>query len=137
MSLIDYRKDGRIAIEFDGKPIVLRVIKIKEFEEMLKYADELDDELEAFSDIRKRAVDPELRESNPISNTEMIDYMQTRRMVAAKFAQKAVTLLGDRPPPEELEDYPAFLMDLALPARFQAHWQTAPLGSSDPATSPT
>lgn len=133
MSLIDYRDDGRIAVDFDGNPITLRIPKIREYEELLKYAEELDDELDAFTDIRERLRDTEQIKS--VTPAEIADFTHTRRMIAAKFARKAVTLLGDRKPPEELEDYPAFLMDFSLPARFQNHWQTAPLGSSNPGMS--
>lgn len=148
--MIEFRDDGRIVITFDGYPVTLRPPKIREFEELLGFADTLDEELEAFNDVRdrlrapRRVIDGETvidsekfgREADDPTPTEVSEYMQARRGVSARFVQKSINLLGDRKGPEDLDDYPAFVQDMALPARFQTHWQTAPLVSSAPPTPP-
>lgn len=135
---VELRPDGRISIDLDGngKPVTLRWPKIREFKTLIDYADELDDELEEVREItdKLRSDDPDVRSS--VTPEEITRYQETRRSVASRFVYRAIQTLGDRKPPEDPEEMPAFTQDMSLPARFQTHWQTVPLGSSNPSTRP-
>lgn len=129
-SPIDFREDGRIAIDIEGKPITLRNPKIREFKELLAYAEDLDDELKELEDITERIKNKDPKE--PVTEDEMARWREIRASVASRFVHKSMTMLGDRKPPEDIEDLPSFTQDMTLPGRFQNHWQTVPLDSSRP-----
>lgn len=122
--MIELRADGKITIDFDDAEITLRIPRIREFAELLAFASSLDDELDSLG-VKERIKEGEA------STDEIEKWAHQRRSIASRFAQRAISVLGDSPPPPDLDDYPAFLQDFSLPARFQLHWQTVPLGSSD------
>lgn len=130
---IDYRSDGLIVVNVEAKAHKLRWPKIRQFRYL---RGELIASQEKVRQLNLEAIALVAREQNEENVDQQWDLIETAiTEITGPWMQTAFRELADRQMPDDLEDWPSWLIaDMSIPSSFLAHWASAPLtpGSSAP-----
>lgn len=130
---IDYRSDGLIVVNVEAKPHQLRRPKLREYRHL---RGELIAAQEKVHQLNADALALAAREQNQENVDKQWDLVETAIVeITGPWMQTAFHDLADRQMPEDLEDWPSWLIaDMSIPSLFLAHWATSPLvpGGSPP-----
>ena len=123
---IDYRNDGLIVVNVEGKPHQLRRPKLREYRHL---RGELIAAQEKVRQLNRDAVALAAREQSEENVDEQWDLIETSILeITGPWMQTAFRDLADRQMPDDLEDWPSWLVaDMSVPSSFLAHWATSPL----------
>ena len=125
---IDFKNDGTIAIEWDGRSVVIPSPTIGDYRKLRNHLDELANVEESLR-TKFRAAQEEV-EKEPIE-AALRDHVENWvvNWLNTSLDGNGRTLLGDQGDPET---WPAWLTANALPGRMLTHWRTLPLASGAP-----
>lgn len=124
---IDYRTDGLIVVNVEGKPHQLRRPKLREYRQL---RGALIAAQEKVRQLNLEAIELAAREqSGERVDDEQWDLIETAiTEITGPWMQTAFRDLADRQMPDDLEDWPSWLIaDMSTPSSFLAHWATTPL----------
>lgn len=123
---IDYRSDGLIVVNVEGKPHQLRRPKLREYRHL---RGELIAAQEKVRQLNREAVALAAREQSQENVDEQWDLIERSiTEITGPWMQTAFRDMADRQMPDDLEEWPSWLIaDLSIPSLFLAHWSSAPL----------
>jgi hypothetical protein len=131
---IEYRADGTINIIFDGVVRYLRAPKVKEIRHwdfrLRELANQTDGEAARLRELAARLPDASEEEQEQIQK-EVDEGAARRREWVAPWLAEVVEGLSDKPLPDDVGDWPAWLaFDTSNPVKIINHWNTTPLVST-------